>query len=44
MKINDHWRADPYDNQAGEMETTNRGLNYSKYERRKETLFLDPIP
>ena len=24
----DHWRADPYDNQVGEMETEDRGLRY----------------
>lgn len=33
-----HWRADPYDNQSGEMETADRGLMYSEYEREKEVL------
>ncbi len=34
----DHWRADPYDNQVGEMEGTDRGLCYDEYERTKEVL------
>lgn len=34
----DHWRADPYDNQVGEMETADRGLCYDEYERAKEVL------
>ena len=34
----DHWRADPYDNQVGEMETAERGLTYEEYERSKEIL------
>jgi len=34
----DHWRADPYDNQAGEMETENRGLRYEEFDRNKEVL------
>ena len=33
-----HWRADPYDNQTGEMETTDRGLRYEEYEREYNTL------
>lgn len=33
-----HWRADPYDNQVGEIEIENRGLKYSEYERTKEVL------
>jgi hypothetical protein len=32
------WRADPYDNQLGEIETEDRGLRYSEYERTKEVL------
>lgn len=39
----DHWRADPYDNQVGEMETTDRGLNYSEYERSKVTVSIEEI-
>ena len=34
----DHWRADPYDNQVGEIETSDRGLRYEEYERSKEVL------
>lgn len=32
------WRADPYDNQTGEMETDTCGLLYEQYERSVETL------
>lgn len=32
----DYWRADPYDNQRGEMETDTQGLLYSEYERTSE--------
>ncbi|MBR3873440.1 MAG: transglutaminase domain-containing protein [Clostridia bacterium] len=38
-----HWRADPYDNQTGEMETTDRGLRYDEYDRTKETLMCVTI-
>ena len=34
----DHWRADPYDNQVGEMELEDRGLRYDEFERAKEVL------
>ena len=34
----DHWRADPYDNQVGEMETEDRGLRYEEFLRTKEVL------
>ncbi len=34
----DHWRADPYDNQVGEMETSDRGLHYDEYDRAKKVL------
>lgn len=34
----DHWRADPYDNQVGEMETEDRGLCYEEFLRTKEVL------
>ena len=34
----DHWRADPFDNQVGEMETADRGLTYGEYERSKVVL------
>ena len=33
-----HWRADPYDNQVGEMETEERGLRYEEFERSKQVL------
>lgn len=33
-----HWRADPYDNQVGEMETTDRALGYDEFERGREVL------
>ena len=39
----DHWRADPYDNQLGEMETTDRGLRYSEFSYSKETLFCEEM-
>lgn len=31
----EHWRADPYDNQLGEIETTDRGFDFDDYERSK---------
>lgn len=34
----DHWRADPYDNQVGEMELPDRGLRYDEFLREKEVL------
>lgn len=39
----DHWRADPYDNQLGEMETTDRGLRYEEFIRNKETLLCEEV-
>lgn len=33
-----HWRADPYDNQRGEMETAHHGLRYSQFDCTMETL------
>lgn len=39
----EHWRADPYDNQFGEMETTDRGLKYCEYEWTKETLLCEEV-
>lgn len=39
----DHWRADPYDNQLGEMETTDRGLRYSEFSYSKETLLCEEV-
>ena len=37
------WRADPYDNQLGEMETETRGLLYGEYDRGKELLLCEEI-
>lgn len=39
----EHWRADPYDNQSGEMETADRGLRYEEYERNKEILLCEEV-
>ena len=39
----EHWRADPYDNQVGEMETADRGLTYEEYERSKVVLQCQEI-
>lgn len=33
-----YWRADPYDNQVGEIETGERGLRYDEFIRTKEVL------
>ena len=33
-----HWRADPYDNQSGEMESAERGFCFDDFEYTKETL------
>ena len=37
----DFWRADPYDNQVGEIETADRGLTYEEYERSKVVLLCE---
>lgn len=37
------WRADPYDNQLGEMETADRGLTSAEYERSKEILLCEEL-
>ena len=39
-----HWRADPYDNQVGEMETSDRGFAFPEYERGKEILLCQELP
>ena len=39
----DHWRADPFDNQVGEMETAHRGLPFGEYERSKEILLCEEV-
>ena len=38
-----HWRADPYDNQVGEMETAEKGLNYDEYDRFKEVISCEQV-
>ena len=38
------WRADPYDNQVGEMESADTGFSYEQYERSKEVLLCEEIP
>lgn len=39
-----HWRADPYDNQVGEMETEDRGFAFPDYDRSKEILLCEELP
>ena len=38
-----HWRADPYDNQVGEIESTDRGFFSGEYIRSKEILLCEEI-
>lgn len=38
-----HWRADPYDNQVGELETADRGLSYGEFDRTKEVLLCEEL-
>ena len=38
------WRADPYDNQVGEMESADTGFSFEQYERSKEVLLCQEIP
>ncbi len=38
-----HWRADPYDNQVGELETADRGLRYDEFERGREVLSYETL-
>ena len=39
----DHWRCDPYDNQMGEIETSDRGFLYSEFDQDKKTLLCEEI-
>ena len=39
----EQWRADPYDNQMGEMETSDRGFWFSDYEHSMEILCCEEI-
>ena len=38
-----HWRADPYDNQLGEIESADRGYSFAEYIRTKETLLCEEV-
>ncbi len=38
-----HWRADPYDNQTGELETAGKGLRDGEFERTKELLLYEEL-
>ena len=38
-----HWRADPYDNQVGEIDTAARGRTYEEFERSKTVLLCEEI-
>ena len=38
------WRADPYDNQVGEMESDTTGFSFEQYVRSKEVLLCEEIP
>lgn len=38
------WRADPYDNQLGELESCERGFDFTEYERSKEILLCEELP
>ena len=39
----EQWRADPYDNQLGEIESADRGYSFSEYERSKTILLCETI-
>lgn len=39
----EHWRADPYDNQSGELESDERGYFYHEYDRTKEILLCEEV-
>lgn len=39
----EHWRADPYDNQVGEIETADQGLPYDAFLRTKEILLCEEV-
>lgn len=36
-----HWRADPYDNQTGELETADRAFRHDEFERDREIVFWE---
>ena len=39
----EQWRADPYDNQLGEIESADRGYRFSEYERSKTILLCEEV-
>ena len=39
----EQWRADPYDNQLGEMETSDHGYTFDEYIRTKEILLCEEV-
>ena len=39
----EQWRADPYDNQLGEIESADRGYSFGEYERSKTILLCEEI-
>lgn len=39
-----HWRADPYDNQLGELESADCGYLLDEYQRSKVTLLCEEVP
>ena len=39
----EHWRADRFDSQVGEIETSDRGLTYEEYERSKTVLLCEEV-
>ena len=38
-----HWRVAPYDNQVGEMETSDHGLTYGEFIRTKEVISCEMV-
>ena len=38
-----HWRADPYDNQVGEIETAQKGLPHDAFIREKEIILCEEV-
>lgn len=41
--LKEHWRADPYDNQLGEIESADRGYGFDQYLRSKTILLCEEI-
>ena len=37
------WRADPYDNQVGEMETAEKALTYEEFDRYKAVISCEMV-